>query len=130
MPKHNYSQYSNNNNKKNNNKTNITEEFVSYKDSELLANEPVNAVDVVVTPVVEPAPEVKMESNKRKGTVANCAKLNVRVKPDIQADVVCVLAADTEVEIDDRKSNTEWLHVCTVNGVNGYCMRKFVVVRR
>lgn len=130
MPKHNYSQYSNNNSNKKYEKNNTSDVFVGFRNPEIVVDDSANVVDAVVTPVVEPAPEVKMEPKKRKAVVANCTKLNVRENPDIHAEVVCVLPVDTEVEIDDRKSNAEWLNVYTVNGVEGYCMRKFMTVRR
>lgn len=81
------------------------------------------------------APEVKMVEETVKtvslpetveGTVVNCAKLNVRVAPDITAEVVGVLDAMSEIEIDVAKSTNEWFHVCTAIGIEGYCMRKFI----
>ena len=60
------------------------------------------------------------------GIVANCAKLNVREEPDLDAKIVCVLDVMSEIEIDVAKSTDEWFKVCTAIGVEGYCMRKFV----
>lgn len=118
MSKHNYSQYSN---KKNNKYENEIPENESIIENE------------VVTDVVETAaPEVKMEvepevkPKKIKGTIANCAKLNVRANPDSNADVLCILDAGSEVEINKNESTKEWLRVSTAAGIDGYCMRKFV----
>jgi hypothetical protein len=60
------------------------------------------------------------------GTVVNCAKLNVRANPSITAEIVCVLTAGSEIEINISKSTDEWFNVYTAAGVEGYCMRKFV----
>lgn len=130
MSKHNYSQYSD---KK---KTNNTQ------------SKPNKAVTSTVP--MSPSPEVKMEIESSKtsalpgyelvqetvdtvtlpktvpGVVVDCAKLNVREEPSIDADVVCVLDVMSEIKIDATKSNNEWFKICTANGVEGYCMRKFV----
>lgn len=116
MSKRNYSQYSN----KNHNSS-----------AAPIVNSSLNDV------VKEVAPEVKMEVETPEvqtetvieivtGTVANCAKLNVRVKPSTDAEVACILDAMSEIEINLSKSTPEWFFVTTAIGVEGYCMRKFV----
>lgn len=119
MSKHNYSQYSD---KK---KTNSNHH--KYGD-------PLTAV-----PPKSSSPAVKMEVELvqetvetitlpkiASGVVANCAKLNVREEPSVDAEVVCVLDVMSEIKIDVNKSDNEWLKIYTANGVEGYCMRKFV----
>ena len=123
MSNHNYSQYS----KKN---TPVTEPEI-----EAVVNETVIQDHIIAEAPAEVA-EVKMESahavepeakpEKVTGKVANCAKLNVRAKADAAATVVCVLDAATEVTIDVEKSTEEWFKVCTANGAEGFCMRKFI----
>ena len=111
MSNHNYSQYSNKKHKPNN------------------YNKP--KVETTVDVEVEPA-EVKMEAPKAEvktvvsGTVSGCAKLNVRVKPTTDSDVLIVLDHDSEVIIDPARSTTEWLKITTAAGIDGFCMRKFV----
>lgn len=125
MSKHNYSQYSKKNNE-------VIEAPVVETDD----------VEVTVTPAnVDPIPEVDStivtEKTEKKpdpkpvnvtGTVVNCAKLNVRAKADVTADVVCVLNAASEIEVNVAKSTKDWVKVCTATGIDGYCMRKFVNV--
>lgn len=126
MSNHNYSQYS----KKHDNE-NVT---AVVTDSEIVAGPAiVDQLDVQTTPevkmAVEPSETIAaptVEPENVTGKVANCAKLNVRAKADATADVICVLDAATEVTIDVEKSTKEWFKVCTVNGVEGYCMRKFI----
>lgn len=60
------------------------------------------------------------------GMVVGCARLNVRAEASLFADVVCVLNAQSEIEIDVNKSDKDWFYVCTATGIEGYCMRKFV----
>lgn len=118
MSKHNYTQYS----KKNENQV------------APVLEEEVKAVDTVVEPVVETEPEIvetkvveiKPEAVTVTGTVVNCAKLNVRAEANATAEVVCVLNAASEIEINVNKSNAEWFSVCTATGVEGFCMRKFI----
>lgn len=119
MSNHNYSQYSNKHNDK-------------------LVEEEVKMVEEAVEPKVEPVmatPEVKMEpvveapkpkAKTATGVVSGCMKLNVRANPKSDADVLCVLDANSEMKIDMNKSTDEWYCVRTAAGVDGYCMKKFV----
>lgn len=117
MSKHNYSQYSNKNFET------VKEVTESVAPVEEHAVETV--VEEVVTPVVETVETVTLPETVI-GTVVNCTKLNVRVKPSTTADVVCVLDANSEIKINVAKSNNEWFYVYTATGAEGYCMRKFV----
>lgn len=122
MSKHNYSQYSDKKNK------NIE------STQEVVETEVIESPEIAVTPaVVDAIPEIDGTVTPAKvetvvGTVANCAKLNVRAKASATADVLCVLDAASEITVNVAKSNKEWVSVCTATGVEGYCMRKFVDV--
>lgn len=135
MAKHNYSQYSN---KKNDNKVDVTPEVtVEIQNREVEAS-----VETTVETTIENTSitdtEVAVSSVENKtcteinsgalttGVVANCVKLNVRSKPAINGDVITVLNAGDMVTIDVDESTKEWFKIRTVDGVKGYCMRKFV----
>lgn len=122
MPKHNYSQYSN---KKNNPSVKPINPFIPVDEENEVA---VEEVKPMVKPMVETVETVTLPKTV-KGVVVNCAKLNVRMEPNATADVVCILDAKTEIEIDVAKSNDDWIHVYTATGAEGYCMRKFVNTR-
>lgn len=127
-PKHNYSQYSNNKNNKpaNGAKYSAPDRFAtSVAEPAVEAPKPVAEY---VKPVVETVETVALPKTV-EGVVANCAKLNVRSKPDISSDVVCILDVMSEMEIDIEKSTDDWFYVCTAIGVEGYCMRRFVDAR-
>lgn len=113
MSKHNYSQYSNKNNKRNHDNTN--ESRVSAEAA------PVTSALELVNETVETVPVEIVE-----GVVVNCAKLNVREHPSVDAEVVSVLNVQSEMQINVSKSTEEWFHVCTATGIEGYCMRKYV----
>lgn len=124
MSKHNYSQYA----KKNNDAVQTAVEPEVTVTPAVVEDVETHAVDVTVTPaVVEPTPEVD-KPVAVTGTVVNCAKLNVRAKADATADVLCVLDAASEIEVDVEKSTKDWVSVHTATGIEGYCMRKFINV--
>jgi len=127
MSKHNYTQYSNN--KKDKENKPVEEEVV------IDVSEPVIEETIVEEPVINETPEIALVEETVetvalpeavKGVVVNCTKLNVRANPNSDAEVVCVLDAASEIEIDVDKSINEWFYVCTAVGIEGYCMRKFV----
>lgn len=115
MSNHNYTQYSNNK------KTNIIEhaetaflgQFCPVEDTVDVVTP---AVDVVIAPVTV------------KGVVTNCSKLNVRVAPNINADIACVVDSNAELEIELSASTDDWFSVHTVSGIKGYCMKQYVNV--
>lgn len=114
MSNHNYTQYSN---KKNENYAAPAVE------------EETKTVEPVVEPTVQIEPKVvetEPEAVTVTGVVVNCVKLNVRAKADATAEVICVLNAASEIEINVDKSTAEWFSVCTATGIEGYCMRKFI----
>lgn len=83
--------------------------------------------------VVEPKPE-EPESPKLEtptfGVVTNCAKLNIRSKPNIEASVVCEVPITSKLVIDTDKSTDNWFKVCTASGAEGFCMKRFVEVQK
>ena len=81
--------------------------------------------DVVEEEVVISEPEKKPIVF---GKVANCSKLNVRQLPSLRADILCCLDVNTEVEIDEDKSTSEFYAICTPSGREGFCLKKFVEI--
>lgn len=62
------------------------------------------------------------------GRVVNCKKLNVREEPESDANVVCTIDALTDVEIDEATSTDEFYKVYLSSGLEGFCMKKFIVI--
>ena len=129
MSKHNYSQYSKN--------TVNVEETVVEETPAVVEATPAVKETPVVDVIIEPVAEAETSKKKTKpakpatmtGIVSGCTKLNIRVKPNATATVLCVVDAKSELKIDESKTNKDWFAVCTSNGVEGYCMRKFVEVK-
>lgn len=63
------------------------------------------------------------------GIVTDCSKLNVRKAPSANAEVAAVIPALTEVIIDIDKSTAEFYRVAAANGIQGFCMKKFIAIR-
>lgn len=80
----------------------------------------------VVENVEEPQVVEKVEAEPvRHGVVANCAKLNVRTKPNATATVKQVVEVKTKVVILED-ANDEFYKVKLSGGVEGYCMKAFI----
>lgn len=63
------------------------------------------------------------------GVVVNCTRLNVREQPTKDADIVCVIEALDEVMIEEGASTEDFYKVYTTSGLEGFCMKKFIVIR-
>lgn len=81
-------------------------------------------------PVVEPVIEepVTEEPEVVYGVVSECALLNMRVAPNIEADIVAKLPIATEVMVDKTSSTDDFYKVCTGSGIEGYCMKRFITL--
>lgn len=62
------------------------------------------------------------------GYVSDCLKLNIRTKPVVGAEILCVVEVADELLIDMDKSTDDWYHVTTNVGAEGFCMKKYVTV--
>lgn len=76
----------------------------------------------------EPTEPTKDEPKTIIGNVT-AKRLNIREKPDIGSSILCVAEANSELMIEEDVSK-EWFKVCTVLGVEGYCMKKFVDINK
>ncbi len=91
--------------------------------------------DPVLVDSTEIAEDIRVEENEEAvedviGVVTDCLKLNIRKEPNKDSDVVVVVTCLDELKIDPDNSTDEWYAVCTVTGIEGFCMKKFVAVRQ
>lgn len=63
------------------------------------------------------------------GKVVECEQLNVRKDSKKDSDVLCIIAKDSEVQINQNESTEEFYKVVTPSGIEGYCMKKFIEVK-
>lgn len=90
-----------------------------------------NRPQIVEEPVAEVADVVTEEKVPVIGVVVNCQKLRVRSEASANADnTVIILDALSEVTVDEDASTEDFYKVCTVAGVEGFCMKKFIALKR
>lgn len=74
-----------------------------------------------------------LEMNEKEATsvgiVVDCNKLNVRRRPDCDSDVIFTVSALTEVLIEWADTTEGFFKIVTGMGAEGYCLKKFVVVK-
>lgn len=87
----------------------------------------INQVEEVNEPVVE---ETKQERVLVNGIVSGCELLNIRTKGSKDADVLSTLGVNTMVKVDLTADSDaeEFYKIITPNGVEGYCMKKFITI--
>ena len=86
-----------------------------------------NQEENVDEPIVE---EVKQEKALVDGIVSNCELLNIRKESSKDAEVLCTIGVNTMVKVDltvDKEAE-EFYKIVTPNGVEGYCMKKFITI--
>lgn len=84
-------------------------------------------VDVVEEPVKKPVK--KVEKQTMTGVVVDCDNLNVRDGASVEAIAICQIKQGDTVEIDSAESTKEWLKIKTVEGIKGFCMKKYIEVK-
>lgn len=63
------------------------------------------------------------------GVVNGCEKLNIRVKPNVKAEILCVVDAGSELMIDSANSTDGWFNVFTKAGIEGFCMKEYISIK-
>lgn len=63
------------------------------------------------------------------GNVTNERRLNIRKAPNIDSEVLYVEKPGAELMIDLNYSTEEWYSVYNNAGVNGFCMKEYVVLK-
>ena len=92
-------------------------------------------MDPVVEEEAEQAQEIVEESQKVEesvqtvGFVDNCECLRVRKESNVDSEELCIINKLSEVVIDLDNSTDYFYKVKTSEGVEGYCMKKFITVK-
>ena len=92
-------------------------------------------MDPVVESEAEQAQEIVKESQKVEesvqtvGFVDNCEHLRVRKESNVDSEELCIINKLSEVVIDLDNSTDYFYKVKTSEGVEGYCMKKFITVK-
>ena len=92
-------------------------------------------IDPVVEAEAEQAQEIVEESQKVEeavqtvGFVDNCERLRVRKESNVDSEELCIINKLSEVVIDLDNSTDYFYKVTTSEGVEGYCMKKFITIK-
>lgn len=68
--------------------------------------------------------------HQRYGVVTDCLHLKVYASPDQDDWVVTVITALTEVVVDMDASTDDFYKICIAAGIQGYCEKKYIALRR
>lgn len=79
-----------------------------------------------VREVVEEVVEHYVEH--KSGVVTDCIRLNVRKEPNTNAEVACVVGVAEDLNVFENESTEDFYKVRTMDGVEGYCMKRFVTI--
>ena len=91
--------------------------------------------DPVIEAEVEQAQEIVEESQEVEeavptvGFVDNCECLRVRKESNVDSEELCIINKLSEVVIDLDNSTDYFYKVTTSEGVEGYCMKKFITIK-
>lgn len=69
---------------------------------------------------------VDEEKGFTDGVVANCANLNIRKKPDKDADILKVVPEGEEVVIDVKDNTDKFYNVILKDGTEGFAMKEYI----
>ena len=92
-------------------------------------------MDPVVEEEAEQAQEIVEESQEVEeavptvGFVDNCECLRVRKESNVDSEELCIINKLSEVVIDLDNSTDYFYKVTTSEGVEGYCMKKFITIK-
>lgn len=91
--------------------------------------------DPVLVDSVEIAEDTRVEEIEEAvaeiiGVVTDCLRLNIRKEPNKDSKVAAIVNCLDEIKIDLETSTDEWYAVCTVAGIEGFCMKKYIAVRQ
>ena len=91
--------------------------------------------DPVIEAEAEQAQEIVKESQEVEeavptvGFVDNCECLRVRKESNVDSEELCIINKLSEVVIDLDNSTDYFYKVTTSEGVEGYCMKKFITIK-
>lgn len=92
-------------------------------------------MDPVIEAEAEQAQEIVEESQNVEeavetvGFVDNCEHLRVRKESNVDSEELCIISKLSEVVIDLDNSTDYFYKVTTSEGVEGYCMKKFITIK-
>lgn len=105
-----------------------TEAVEAYAEQEPIIDPVVEAEAEQAQEIVEESQEVE-EAVPTVGFVDNCECLRVRKESNVDSEELCIINKLSEVVIDLDNSTDYFYKVTTSEGVEGYCMKKFITIK-
>ena len=105
-----------------------TEAVEANTEQELIMDPVVEAEAEQAQEIVEESQEVE-EAVPTVGFVDNCECLRVRKESNVDSEELCIINKLSEVVIDLDNSTDYFYKVTTSEGVEGYCMKKFITIK-
>lgn len=81
------------------------------------------------SPADEAAPAEAVKKTTT-GVVTECVRLNIRKTPAPDGEIVAVVDLLTDVVVDLENSTDDFYKISTATGVDGFCMKKYIALRR
>lgn len=105
-----------------------TETVEADIEQELIMDPIIEAEAEQAQEIVEESQEVE-EAVPTVGFVDNCERLRVRKESNVDSEELCIINKLSEVVIDLDNSTDYFYKVTTSEGVEGYCMKKFITIK-
>lgn len=103
-------------------------EAVEADTEQELIMDPVEAEAEQAQEIVEESQKVE-EAVPTVGFVDNCECLRVRKESNVDSEELCIINKLSKVVIDLDNSTDYFYKVTTSEGVEGYCMKKFITIK-
>lgn len=105
----------------------VIESVTEVDESQNEVTEEAQEVEETIEEVDESQNEVVEENaNNKTGKIFGFEKLYVRKDPSVDSEPVGIVTVDDDLAIDEYHSTDDFYKVYTSNGLEGYCVKKFV----
>ena len=105
----------------------VNESITEVDESQNEVIEEAQEINETVEEVDESQNEVIEETNSDKiGKIFGYEKLYVRKEPSVDSEPVGIVTLNDDLAIDEYHSTDDFYKVYTSNGLEGYCVKKFV----
>ena len=84
--------------------------------------------EVIEPEVIVPSIENNVENNEVIGKISGFEKLYVRKEASKDSEPVGIITSETVLTIDEENSTEDFYKVTTNEGLEGYCVKKFVKI--
>ena len=84
--------------------------------------------EVTEPEVIVPSIENNVENNEVIGKISGFEKLYVRKEASKDSEPIGIITSETVLTIDEENSTEDFYKVTTNEGLEGYCVKKFVKI--